>query len=90
MNEKATDIAVSIASIRSCGERLQRNYNMKNEKKAICTMWYQGRDRVEVLHYATVYGTSYADVRFMDGRRHTVPTDELYNTRCEVKHDFED
>ena len=50
----------------------------KKEEKKICTMWYMGRDRVEVLRYAI------AEIRFPDGRKHTVPGDELYNHQCEV------
>lgn len=61
----------------------------KNEKKALYTMWYQGREQVEVLHYAQIYGKTYAEIRFHDGRRHTVPADELYNTQGEAIHDTE-
>jgi len=56
----------------------------KKEEKKICTMWYMGRDRVEVLQYAIVYGKTYAEIRFADGRRHSVPADELYNNQCKV------
>lgn len=63
---------------------------MKNEKKALYRMWYQGREEVEVLHYATIYGKTYAEIRFSDGRRHTVPAEELYSSRCEVRHEFDD
>lgn len=52
-------------------------------------MWYMGREPVEVLHYGIVYGKTYADIRFPDGRRHSVPSDELYNHQCEVNHDAE-
>lgn len=58
----------------------------KNEKKALYTMWYQGRDLVEVLHYAQIYKKTYAEIRFPDGRCHTVPAEELYNSQEEVKH----
>lgn len=58
---------------------------MKKEKR-LYVLWFQGRDPVEVLHYAQIYGKTYAEVRFQDGRRHTVPADELYSTRCEVNH----
>lgn len=61
----------------------------KKEQKAICRMWYMGREPVEVLHYGIVYGKTYADIRFPDGRRHSVPSDELYNHQCEVNHDTE-
>ena len=62
---------------------------MKNERKALYTMWYQGRDLVEVLHYAVVYKKTYAEIRFPDGRKYTVPAEELYNTQGEVRHDAE-
>ena len=63
------------------------DYSMKQSKKkekAICTMWYMGRDRVAVLHYKIVFGKTYAEICFPDGRRHTVPGDELYNEQREV------
>ena len=63
---------------------------MKIKEKALYTMWFQGRDRVEVLRYATIYGKTYAEIRFPDGRRHTVPASELYNECCEVKYDIDD
>lgn len=53
-------------------------------------MYFQGRDSVEVLHYAVIRGRTYAEIRFEDGRQHTVPADELYNTSCEVHHDIDD
>ena len=59
----------------------------KSKQKPLCTMWYMGRDRVEVLHYGIVYGKTYVDIRFQDGRKHTVPADELYNHQCEVVRD---
>lgn len=59
----------------------------KKERKALYRLWYQGRDEVEVLHYSVVYGRTYAEIRFMDGHRHTVPAEELYNTQSEVEHD---
>lgn len=54
----------------------------KKEQKAMCRMWYMGREPVEVLHYAIIYKKTYAEIRFADGRRHTVPADELYNHQC--------
>lgn len=50
-------------------------------------MWFQGREQVEVLHYAVIYRKTYAEIRFRDGRRHTVPAEELYNH--EVRYDAE-
>lgn len=61
----------------------------KNEPKAMYSMWYMGRERVDVLHYKIIYKKTYADIRFADGRRHTVPADELYNHQCEVVRDEE-
>ena len=61
----------------------------KNEPKAMYSMWYMGREPVEVLHYGIVYGKTYAGIRFPDGRRHSVPADELYNHQCEVHHGTE-
>lgn len=56
-----------------------------NEQKTY--MWFQGREKVEVLCYSMIRKEPWADVRFADGRRHTVPADELYDHQCEVNHD---
>ena len=54
------------------------------ERKALYTAFYQGRDIVEVLNYAVVHGNTYADIKFADGRIHTVPAEEIYTTKKEV------
>ena len=48
------------------------------ERKALYTAFYQVRDIVEVLNYAVVHGKTYADIKFSDGRIHTVPAEEIY------------
>ena len=50
-------------------------------------MWFQGRERVEILNYSVIRHETYADIRFADGRRHMVPAAELYDQQCEVCHD---
>lgn len=50
-------------------------------------MWFQGRDRVEVMNYSVIRHETYAEILFADGRRHTVPAAELYTQECEVNHD---
>ena len=47
------------------------------ERKYIFKAYYKGRDVVEVLHYAVVHGKTYTEIKFADGRIHTVPIEEL-------------
>ena len=41
--------------------------------------YYRGREIVEVVNYAVVRGKTYTEIKFADGRIHTVPMDELTN-----------
>ena len=59
----------------------------RSERKALYKAHYQGRDIVEVLNYSTLYGKTYAEIRFEDGRLHTVPAEEIYLEKKEVKND---
>lgn len=55
-----------------------KKQSSSSKERALFTAHYQGRDPVEVLHYAILYGKTYAEIRFQDGRKHTVPAEELY------------
>ena len=58
-----------------------------SERKALYKAHYQGRDVVEVLNYSVVHGRTYAEIRFEDGRLHSVPADEIYLEKKEEEND---
>ena len=55
-------------------------------KKPLFTAHYQGRDIIEVLNYSIVHGNTYAEIRFQDGRIHTVPANEIYMEQKEKEY----
>jgi len=43
------------------------------ERKVLFHTWYQGREYVEVVGNAVIYGKTYYEIRFEDGKTKTVP-----------------
>ena len=48
-----------------------------SERRPLYTATYKGKDIVEVMNYAIVHGSTYAEIKFADGRIHTVPAEEI-------------
>ena len=49
-----------------------------SERKALHHATYKGNEIIEVLGYSIVYGKTYAEIRFQDGRTKSVPSEDIY------------
>lgn len=51
---------------------------LPSERKALYKAHYKGQDVIEVLGFENVFGKSYAEIRFENGRTKSVPSEDIY------------